>query len=274
VEEDVEFSDVVLGANLLLPPHRHERAQIVVVLEGLYREFDGTGTGEERRLAPGSVVLRAPGTLHSNRIGAREARALLLDFGPGRFPMLYDAASAGRTAYGSDFVLAEIAREIARELPARDPEASATIEALVRILGVRLGYLLRQPVRNGPPAWFLAALAVAEDPGGRVARVSRLASRAGVHPATLREAFRRYAGLSPKAFLLAVRLRRVARRLEESHASIGEIAIDEEFCDQAHLGRHFKRLYGMTPAAYRRAKRGRGSAIPTNGRSVRPRPNG
>ena len=33
MEEDVEFSDVLLGANLLLPPHRHERAQIVVVLE-------------------------------------------------------------------------------------------------------------------------------------------------------------------------------------------------------------------------------------------------
>ncbi len=193
--------------------------------------------------------------LHWNRVGPRAARTLLVDFGPRRFRALYDTASASPAVYGFDFLLAEIARDTAVGLESCDETAFLAVEAFPPLLALRLAHVLREPARGSPPEWFLGALAAVEGSTSQVARAAQLALRVGVHPATLRKAFRRYRGVSPEAFLMSVRLRRAARRLAETDAGIAVIALDEGFCDQAHLGRHFKRFFGVTPAAFRRAKR-------------------
>lgn len=256
LEGDLEFSVVTLRSNLSIPPHRHQRAQIIVVLEGSYAEFAESAQGFGRWLGPGSVVLRAPGVLHSNYVGPCEARTLLVDFGSRWFASLQRALSIRLAIYSFDFVLGEIGREVAAELVGGDEPPSKAIKRYAGLLAARSSDLLAEPLSKAPPAWFLQALAIARAESARNLSVARLALRLGVHPATLTGAFREHRRTTTKAFLMALRLRRAARGLAESEAGIDQIALDCGFCDQAHLGRHFKRRYGVTPAAYRRCRRG------------------
>lgn len=64
-------------------------------------------------------------------------------------------------------------------------------------------------------------------------------------------AFRREAGLTPHRFQLQNRVRK-GQRLLAGPATVAEVAAAAGFCDQSHFDRQFKRLVGLTPAAYKR----------------------
>jgi AraC-like DNA-binding protein len=68
--------------------------------------------------------------------------------------------------------------------------------------------------------------------------------------ATLR-AFKRQFGLPPHAYRLRVRLG-LARKSLRSGLKPAEVAAEYGFVDQSHLTRHFRRLFGITPAEYAR----------------------
>lgn len=68
--------------------------------------------------------------------------------------------------------------------------------------------------------------------------------------ATLR-AFKRQFGLPPHAYRLRVRLG-LARKSLRDGLKPAEVAAEYGFVDQSHLTRHFRRLFGITPAEYAR----------------------
>jgi transcriptional regulator GlxA family with amidase domain len=185
-------------------------------------------------------------------VGSREARTLLVDFGSKRFANLQRALSIRPAVYSFDYVLGELGREVAAEVVRGDQSAAESMKCYTELLSARASRLLEKSPRTEPPAWLSRALAIARAENGRGLSVSRLASKLGIHPTTLTAAFREYQGTTTKAFLTGLRLQHAARELAQSGAGIDEIALDCGFCDQAHLGRHFKRRYGMTPATYRR----------------------
>jgi AraC-like DNA-binding protein len=251
VEGDVEVSVVTLASNLSIAPHVHDRFQMVIVLEGFYVEST-EAAGGERWLGPGSIVLRAPAVPHSNWVGSREAKTLLIDFDSNRFAKLRRALLTRPAVYSFDYALGELGREVAAEVVRGDQCAPESMKCYTALLSARSSRLLAESTQTGPPAWFSRALAMARAEGGRGLSVSGLASKLGIHPATLTGAFRQHQGMTTRAFLTGLRVQHAARELAQSGASLDEIALDCGFCDQAHLGRHFKRRYGMTPAAYRR----------------------
>lgn len=81
--------------------------------------------------------------------------------------------------------------------------------------------------------------------------LAELAAAAGLNAFTLVRAFRRELGLPPHAYQLQVRLRQ-AKRLLRAGLTPAQVAADLGFADQSHLGRHFRRTFGVTPAAYMR----------------------
>jgi len=61
-------------------------------------------------------------------------------------------------------------------------------------------------------------------------------------------------GRAPHQYLLALRLERARRLLENTEASLSDIAQRAGFADQAHFTRLFKRAFGTTPGALVRTR--------------------
>jgi transcriptional regulator GlxA family with amidase domain len=59
-------------------------------------------------------------------------------------------------------------------------------------------------------------------------------------------------GVSAHEYLLRRRLRHAQQLLTavEENQSISAVAINSGFADQAHLTRHFRRVFGMNPGEY------------------------
>ncbi len=86
--------------------------------------------------------------------------------------------------------------------------------------------------------------------------LEELALVTGIGPYALLRAFRAETGLPPHAYLNQIRVRR-ARGLLDRGVAPAQAAAEAGFADQAHLTRHFKRIVGVPPGAYQRARAGR-----------------
>ena len=82
--------------------------------------------------------------------------------------------------------------------------------------------------------------------------LTEAAALLGAHPTHLVRAFGLEYGIAPHQYLTGRRLDRARRLLLEGRRP-AEAATEVGFFDQAHLNRHFKRLLGVTPAAYARS---------------------
>jgi AraC family transcriptional regulator len=68
-------------------------------------------------------------------------------------------------------------------------------------------------------------------------------------------AFRDTLGVPPHRYVLQRRIDRAREMLIRTEAPLSEIAVNTGFADQSHFARHFHRLVGVAPSAFRRATR-------------------
>ena len=54
-----------------------------------------------------------------------------------------------------------------------------------------------------------------------------------------------------------MRVEKARDMLLRSQVNLTEVALQSGFYDQSHFSRHFKRVYGTTPAAFARSKKNR-----------------
>jgi PAS domain S-box-containing protein len=85
----------------------------------------------------------------------------------------------------------------------------------------------------------------------RPIRVSELARACGLSISHLQREFRRLFGMSPSDYVLRTRLLLARRMLDQSTASVGEVAVTCGFYDQSHFTKAFKAHTGLPPQAYR-----------------------
>jgi AraC-like DNA-binding protein len=95
------------------------------------------------------------------------------------------------------------------------------------------------------------ALEIRKAPG-KDYRVATLAEQCNLSPRRFTERFREVFGTPPLEFILRTRVNAAQVSLREGVLSIGQIADLHGFVDQAAFTRHFRRITGMTPGAYRR----------------------
>ena len=82
-----------------------------------------------------------------------------------------------------------------------------------------------------------------------------LAAEAGMSAAHFARGFKRAMGRSVHQYLMRRRLEWAAALLGGAEQPIVEVALATGFCSQSHLTTTFQRVYGTTPAAYRREHR-------------------
>ncbi|MFE9447909.1 AraC family transcriptional regulator [Streptomyces sp. NPDC006739] len=235
-------------------PHAHEEFTIGVCVGGSevidYR-------GGHIRTGPGAIVVLAPGEVHTGgpatatdgyayRALYAEA-ALLADGTLGGVPHFPDPLIADDPELTAAIRLAHT--ELAR---CPDPlEAESRLPWLLTALARR--HSTARPCPDRIPGADAVARTVRDRLADELTDPPSLASLADdldLSRYQLLRAFRTTMGIPPYAWLAQYRVTR-ARALLESGLRPAEVAPLVGFADQAHLTRWFRRVLGVTPAAYR-----------------------
>jgi AraC family transcriptional regulator len=231
-----------LSPGLRLPPHAHEPATLNLVLDGEYRE--AIGQGAFRSHGPATIIAKPAGAVHANELGSAPVECLVVELGTNEVSGVVIHRSAGVARYGGR-LHAEVIRV--------DEFTAMAAEALVLEL---LAELHRRPEpapeRRNP--WLLRARDLLHDEPGP-ATLGSLAQRIGMHPVYIARAFRGRYGCSVGEYARQLRVERARRLLHYTRQSLSEIALGAGYSDQSHLTRDFRRAFGLSPGAYRLARR-------------------
>jgi AraC-like DNA-binding protein len=240
--------------------HTHEEFVIAAVAEGV-EVFHHRGA--DQYVGPGSLALVNPDTPHTGHAGVPEgwrygavypsadlvakiaAETTLLRGTPGFVrPVLDDPYAAG------------LVHQVLRAAEEGNPLAADTLLriAVTRLLRRNGGALPQRAVRTAGDRLAARARAVLEERMAEPPTLARLAAELGTGPFALLRAFRDAYGMPPHTWLTDARVR-VARRLLDAGAAPAEAAVAVGFTDQPHLGRHFTRIVGVPPGAYRRERK-------------------
>ena len=234
-------------------PHRHDTYAIGVTLSGVqtfqYR-------GRTHASLPGKVIVLHPDELHDGAAGTEDGlRYRMLYLPPER--LIEAAGGASGLPFVRNPVLADddFRQCLAEALDDLDAEPQ---ELLLDDLLERLSSSL----------WRHADSCSRNQSAGGLARESVLRSRdylrenssrlvsseeletvSGLDRYSTARQFRRLLGTSPHRYLVMRRLDR-AKTLMSKGGSLADVAADAGFADQAHLTRHFKKTFGMTPGRW------------------------
>jgi len=231
--------------------------------------------GEEAcRLTPRSVLLMPPDVPQQGRHspGTPPMAVYSLHFtarvhGVLDLPALLGLPTLVRLSDAAAGDVAAAARRIVEELAAREPGyVLAAAGACMGLLTVLWREVLASRARSGE-----------RSPGGtadpvhvaRLAPVFRLiqaryaegltlpemASVLHLHPAYFSALFRRITGWSPVRFLARYRLDRARELLASTDRPVQEVAAMTGYGDPSHLRRELRRREGLSPRAYRGAKK-------------------
>jgi AraC-like DNA-binding protein len=233
--------------------HTHEEFSIGVCVDGseviAYR-------GGHLRPGPGSIVVLAPGEMHTGGPAACDGyayRALYPE------PLLLtDGTLGGGLPYFREPLLDD--PEPAAALSLAHAELSACpdpLEAESRLPWLLTALARRHSTARAASDTLPGAAHIAHAVRDRLAddllappALADLAADLGLSRYQLLRAFRTTMGIPPYAWLAQYRVTR-ARGLLETGMRPAEVAGRVGFADQAHLTRWFRRVLGVTPAAYR-----------------------
>lgn len=83
--------------------------------------------------------------------------------------------------------------------------------------------------------------------------VTDMAAAAGLSPAHFTRAFKETFGVTPHGYLLTRRLERAAALLRNTDHSVADVCMEVGLTSVGSFTTSFKRMFGRTPTAYRRA---------------------
>ncbi|WP_329336731.1 AraC family transcriptional regulator [Streptomyces sp. NBC_01352] len=240
--------------------HTHENFVIAAIADGV-EVFHHRGA--DQYAGAGALALVNPDTAHTGRAGVPDgwrygavypspevvaeiaAETTLIRGTPGFVrPVLDDAYAV------------ELVHQVLRAAEEGNALAADTLlrVAVTRLLRLNGGALPQRAVRTAGARVAARARAVLEERMVEPPTLDRLAGDLGTGPFALLRAFRDAYGMPPHAWLTDARVRR-ARRLMDAGTTPAEAAVAVGFTDQPHLHRHFTRIVGVPPGAYRRERK-------------------
>ncbi|MFK0296442.1 AraC family transcriptional regulator [Streptomyces sp. NPDC090442] len=241
------------------PRHTHDGYVICAVTSGI--EAVGLRDGVVRA-GRGGIVMINPEVPHTAWAGAPEGWAYATLYPSTELVTGIARETSGlRGTAGFVRTVADepgVGRLIAGVHRAAEAGNALAADSLLRIVVARLlrghgGPLPPRAPRTAGARTAARARAVLEERMTDPPTLEELAGELGTGPFALLRAFRAAYGMPPHAWLTDARVRR-ARRLLEAGAPPAETAVAVGFTDQPHLNRHFTRIVGVPPGAYRRER--------------------
>lgn len=239
-------------------PHAHDEYLFGVIDGGVHAVWC---RGETHQVPRGSVVTMRPGDIHHGGAGSETGwrqrmlyipeagmRALVEDI-TGRAPsgtLDFGTAFHARPDLAHRFSDLHEALHASDQRLCRDVALDALLGALLRELAPQIAPLERQG--NGRIADAVDYLDAHVDEDISLDDLCRIT---GLRRRQTITAFRRATGLPPHAWHLQRKVLRVKHLLREGQ-SPAEAAAQTGFADQSHMGRHFRAIVGITPAAFAR----------------------
>ena len=221
----------------------------------------------DRSCAPGSFALLSPG-MRVRVSHATPLEVLALTFGPevlaGRADPSPDIAAIDGegpiqiTDQGVRALAAEVRRALIDEpRPDRGYMAALGKAMLVRALSV-MNEGASSRVRTALSPFRLRRIIdhIEANLDSRIT-VQDLAEQAQLSTAHFTRAFRQATGEAPHRFILNRRIARVRKLLRDPALCLTTVAFRAGFASHAHMSSAFRRLTGLTPAAYRAGLRAR-----------------
>ncbi len=132
--------------------------------------------------------------------------------------------------YLSRALCAELLSKYATRLPERLPQVCALTARHIRLLNEYIQEHLCRDIQIG-----------------------ELASLCGMGRTTFHQRFKATMHMTPYQYVMRLRVEKAKEMLMHSNLTLAEISLICGFSDQAHFATLFKRISGLTPAAFRRA---------------------
>ncbi|MET9362449.1 AraC family transcriptional regulator [Streptomyces sp. NPDC006632] len=241
------------------PRHSHEGFVFGAVRTGIE---DVVLPGETIRARPGTVVMINPEVPHAAHAGTPEGWTYATLYPSAQ--LITDIAAETTTLRGTpgfaetiveDPDTALLIQEVHRAAEHGNALAADSVFriAVARLLRRHGRALPERTARSAGAAAAATARLLLEQRLAAPPSLEQLANELGTSPFALLRAFKAEYGLPPHAWLTGERVRR-ARLLLDAGTAPAETAVAVGFSDQPHLNRHFTRIVGVTPGAYRRER--------------------
>lgn len=245
----LRLSESIYPANLRMSSHAHEQAYLGIVLSGSYTERVGRKTRECKSL---TTAFHPRGESHSVSFHNSPVRIFRIEITGEWCQRAGQVNLPEEPAETDGGPLASIVLRLHNEFRSRDSWSGLAIEGLLLEVSAELARTCaRTKSGEQTPAWLddvrrrLAARA-AETPA-----LAELAASAGVHPVHLAREFRKHFRCTIGDFIRRARVEFACHQISETDTPLSEVALAAGFYDQSHFSNIFRRVTGMTPAAYR-----------------------
>jgi AraC-like DNA-binding protein len=245
LERPVQVTRVGFPAGTLVPAHAHESAHELLLVAGgeMLTEMEGRAY----RSPVGTLMFHPAGVVHAERVGSREPCDLLFvawrrDAGIAFLGYPRSAADpSGRMRMLFEWLLA-----LDPSVPAQRETRIAALHALVAAF-----------VGSSASPSDELVLTVREHVRARLAeplRLDDLAERVGMSKYHFLRVFRAATGMTPIAYVRAMRVDAARALLTVSSLPLREIASQVGFADEFQLSRTFRQVTGQSPGSVRRPR--------------------
>ncbi len=225
-----------------LPRHAHERACLHYVVTGRYHE---AGEGGEAVHGAGALFYKPAGTTHWNRFAEGGACCLRIELDDQGLSVGLD-----EPLMSQDVSLRGLASRLHHELCVPDDLTPLAAEGLGLELLSGLARTKRRSERREPLAE--RARELIRERRFEAVSFTELAEELSANRSHLARSFRARFGCTMGEYQRRLRVDFVRDALGDTSLDLATISLRAGFADQSHCSRVFRRIMGVSPAAYRR----------------------
>src|SRR5579872_128913 len=251
---DAIFTDLRHVSGKKLPAHSHALPFFGLLLDGHYGE---RYRHREKQFGPFSLMYRPAGIPHQDEIAPGGLRFFEIEILP-RWNRQLTECSANLETPCEDCVGGPVfwlAMRLFRETRGKADDGQAyqsdlCVESLLAELLGAVGEMPRETTKDAP-SWLTRITDKLKTEYCDRLTLNELSDEAGVHPVHLSRVFRRCMKQGIGDYIHRLRIRAACEQMLSPEMTLAEIGIAVGFADQSHFTRVFRKVTGMSPAAFR-----------------------